>query len=114
MKIKILKYILISLKVFLFGSLLSFLLLIYLIISDSYFYKLDFQESGFHDKIIKYFTYTVYTPIMILVAYSILLIVKEKLDKSIIAVSSLFGTVMFISLDRTIKKILSFFRTIFY
>lgn len=104
MKTKTLKFILNSLNVFLFGSFLSFLLLIYLVNSDSYFYNLDFQDNGFHNKIVKYFNFTVYIPIIILILYSILQIIKEKLDKNIIVFSCLFGIIMFIVFDKIIKK----------
>lgn len=104
MKTKTLKFILNSLNVFLFGSFLSFLLLIYLVNSDSYFYNLDFQDNGFHNKIVKYFNFTVYIPILILILYSILQIIKEKLDKNIIVFSCLFGIIMFIVFDKIIKK----------
>jgi hypothetical protein len=109
MKGKILKFISIALQVFLLGGFLSFLFLIYLVVSDSYFQKLDFQDNGIHEKIKKYFLFRIYIPIVLLLLFSILLTIKEKIDKIITAISGLLGIVMFIALDQSIKKFLIVF-----
>lgn len=108
---KIIKFCLNTFQVFLFGGFLSFLFLIFLVVSDSYFYKLDFQEIGFHEKIKKYFLFRSYIPIVLLVVFSAFLTVREKskFDKIKMAISGLLGIVIFIAFDQSIKKTLIIF-----
>ena len=108
---KIIKFCLNTFQVFLFGSFLSFLFLIFLVVSDSYFHKLDFQEIGFHEKIKKYFLLRSYIPIVLLVVFSAFLTIREKSKfyKIKTTTSGLLGIVIFIAFDQSLKKLLIIF-----
>lgn len=100
------KLILNTIKIYLIGGFLSNLLLFFLVLSDPYFYKLDFPEQNFAIKIVKYFSFTVYIPLFFLLVFSIIKTIKTpfKIDKIIIGLSSLLGIIIFIVIDKIIKK----------
>lgn len=108
MKEKVLKFILNYIQVYLFGGLSSLLLLIYLVISDSYFRQLDFKLEGFKVKIEKYLLFTFNIPIFLTIIFIVILIIKSssKINKLIIFLSSLAGIITFIAADNIIKKAL--------
>lgn len=78
----------------------------FLVLSDCYFYKLDFPEQDFATKITKYFSFTVYIPLLILFVFSLIKVVRTsfKSDKIIVGLSSLLGIIIFIAIDKIIKK----------
>jgi len=108
MKEKVLKFVLNYVQIYLFGGLSSLFLLIYLVITDSYFRNMDFKLEGFKVKIEEYLLLTFNIPIIIMLIFSIILIIKggSKISKLIIFLSSLFGIITFIAVDNTIKKAL--------
>lgn len=108
MKEKLLKFVLNYIQIFLFGGLSSLLLLIYLVITDSYFRNMDFKLEGFKVKIEEYLLFTFNIPIILMLIFSIILIIRggSKISKLIILLSSLVGIITFIAVDNTIKKAL--------
>lgn len=108
MKEKVLKFVLNYIQIYLFGGLASLLLLMYLVISDDYFRKMDFKLEGFKVKIEEYLLFTFNIPLILMIIFSIILIIKgnSKRNKLIIFLSSLAGIMTFIVVDNIIKKIL--------
>ncbi|KFF10054.1 hypothetical protein B0A62_13785 [Flavobacterium hydatis] len=80
----------------------------YLVISDDYFHKMDFKPEGFKVKIEEYLLFTFNIPLILMIIFSIILIIKvdSKINKLIIFLSSLVGIMTFIVVDNIIKKIL--------
>ena len=108
MKENVLKFVLNYIQIYLFGGLSSLLLLIYLVITDSYFRNMNFKLEGFKVKIEEYLLFTFNIPIILMFIFCIILIIKggSKINKLIIFFSSLVGIITFIAVDNTIKKAL--------
>lgn len=108
MKKEVLKLLLNCIQIYLFGGLSSLLLLIYLVITDSYFYNLDFKLEKFKIKIEDYLLFTFTIPIVLMLVFSLILYIKSdpKTSKLIVFSSSLLGLMIFIAFDNTIKKAL--------
>lgn len=106
MRENIQKFVLNFIRVYLLGGLLNLFFLIYLVITDSYFRKLDFNLENFKTKIDKYLLFTFNIPLLILVVFSAFIVIKaySKKDKLIIGFSSLLGIAGFIFIDKIIKK----------
>lgn len=107
---KLNKFFLNTFQIFFFGGIVSNVFLLILMITDSYFYNLDFLEENFQIKIVKYFTFTVYIPLFLMVLFVIFRILKSSLmkEKINISISAFFAIIMFICLDKTIKKVVIF------
>ncbi len=114
MKENVLKFILNYIKIYLFGGLSSLLLLIYLVISDPYFHQLDFKLEGFKIKIEEYLLFTFNIPIILIVLFSLILIVRNRSKKSklIVFLCSLANIYTFIAVDTIIKKNLLYHKNI--
>lgn len=95
-----------SLKLFFLGGVLSNLFLVILVFSDSYFRYLDFAEENFHQKIVKYFWFTVYVPLILIIIYMLFMIYQkiQIFDKTVVGISGLLGIILFVFLERYIKK----------
>lgn len=108
MKQKVLKFILSYLQSYLLCGLISLLLLIYLVITDPYFYKLDFNLDGFKTKIELYLLFTFNIPIILTIIFIVFQIFKKtsSYDKIVIGISSVLGIFTFIIFDKIIKRIL--------
>lgn len=106
MRESIQKFILNIIRIYLLGGLLNLLFLIYLVITDPYFEKLDFKLENFKTKIEVYLLFTFNIPLLILTVFSAFLVIKtySKKDKIINIFSSLLGIVGFIFIDKIIKK----------
>lgn len=107
MKEKTLKFVLNYLQSYLFCGLTSLLLLIYLVITDPYFHKLDFNLDEFKTKIELYLLLTFNIPIVLAIAFMIFQLFKKSTNNSklIIGLSSVLGIFTFIVVDKIIKKI---------
>lgn len=92
---------------FLLGGILSFLLLLYLVITDPYFEKLDWKIEGFGEKVSVYHIYTQYIPMAFIVCcgiYSILL-TKIKRERILRGCAALLTFMLFSRLDIKIKHL---------
>lgn len=85
---------------------MSLVLLIYLVMSDPYFKNLDFKLENFKMKIDQYLLFTFYIPLLLLLLFCFVLLIKakSKKDRCIIGTSSLFGVIGFVGFDNFIKK----------
>lgn len=92
---------------FLLGGILSFLLLLYLVVSDPYFEKLDWKVEGFREKISIYHIYTVYIPLAFIAGYGIysILLAKIRRERIIIGCAALLTFMLFSPLDMKIKHL---------
>lgn len=106
MKKKALKFILNYLQSYLLCGLLSLLLLIYLVITDPYFHKLDFKLDEFKTKIELYLLFTFNVPIILTIVFVIFQVFKKSSNNNriIILISSILGILTFIIIDEIIKK----------
>jgi hypothetical protein len=95
-----------SLKLFFLGGILSNLFLVILVFSDSYFRYLDFSEENFHQEIVKYFWFTVYVPLILIIIYMLFMVYQkiQIFDKIVVGISGLLGIILFVFLERYIKK----------
>ncbi len=106
MKGKTLKFILNYLQSYLFCGLISMLFLIYLVITDPYFHKLDFKLDEFKTKIELYLLLTFNIPIILSIVFVSFQLFKKSSNnnKIIIGISSFLGILTFIMIDKIIKK----------
>ncbi|RRJ86906.1 hypothetical protein [Flavobacterium macacae] len=111
---KVLKSVFSYLQVHLFAGICSALLVIYLVLTDPYFYNLDFKTHGFNEKYEHFLLMTFTIPIILTILFCAYRIIKsnQKSDKSILAIVSIVGIFTFIYLDKFIKKALFFFDNI--
>ncbi|WP_438964863.1 hypothetical protein [Flavobacterium sp.] len=100
------QFVLNLLRIYLLGGIMSLVLLIYLVMSDPYFKNLDFKLENFKMKIDQYLLFTFYIPLLLLLLFCFVLLIKakSKKDRCIIGTSSLFGVIGFVSFDNFIKK----------
>ncbi|SHL03070.1 hypothetical protein SAMN05444484_10166 [Flavobacterium chilense] len=107
MKGKTLKFILNYLQSYLSCGLISMLFLIYLVITDPYFHKLDFKLDEFKTKIELYLFLTFNIPIILSIVFVSFQLFKKSSNnnKIIIGISSFLGILTFIMIDKIIIKI---------
>lgn len=108
---KVLKSVFNYLQVHLFAGICSALLVIYLVLTDPYFYNLDFKAKGFDEKYEHFLIMTFIIPIILTIIFCVYRIIKSKAksDKIILVITSIIGMLTFIYLDKFIKKALFFF-----
>ncbi|WP_447636756.1 hypothetical protein [Flavobacterium microcysteis] len=108
---KILKFIFSYLQVHLFAGIFNALMLIYLVLTDPYFYNLDFKANGFTEKYEYFLLMTFTIPLILTIFFCAYQIIKSNLksDKIILTITSILGIVTFIYFDKFLKKALFFF-----
>jgi hypothetical protein len=105
---KTINFLLDFLKIYFLGGFVSSILLLYLVLSDPYFEKLDFKNQNYVIKLEKYFLFVFYIPLWILFFYSIFLVLRNKLwfDKLICLGYASLGIFLFYVCDLRIKHML--------
>ena len=108
MRIKL--FVLYYLTIFIFAELFSFALLLYLVLSDTYFRYLDFNLEQFADKIEKYLLMTFYIPILLTIIFCVYLLQKKsaKIEKKVIISSSILAIITFTYFGKFVIKFLIF------
>lgn len=99
------------LRIYFLGGLVGLLFLLFLILSDPYFKNLDWGISDDYVlKIEKFFLFSFYIPIWIMLAFGFLLILRSKswYKKMMSLFQVFFGVVFFYFVDLKLKAILIF------
>lgn len=98
------------LVVLFFGLLNSFALLLYLVLSDTYFRYLDFKPEQFDIKIEKYILVSFYAPAFFTILFCVFLWLKHsiKIEKKVILLSFILAIITFTYVGKFIIKFFVF------